>query len=117
MKKQGNKKWIIITVVLAFILVAFAGCGGGNADIPAQDNNVQANNPAATNPPANNQQESNPTTTPPPTDNTPEETSTAEPEDNQPPTERRELTSVEYSNLARYLMEVRAFYEELGGGR
>ena len=87
MRKLSKKKGIILVVVLAFIFVAFAGCGDGNDSTPTQGNNAQVNNPVTTNPPANDQQENNPTTTPPIADNTPTETPTptTEPEeDNQP---------------------------------
>jgi ABC-type oligopeptide transport system substrate-binding subunit len=95
MKKLGKKKLIILAVALTFILVAFTGCGDGNDNAPAQGNNAQANNPTATNPPANNQQENNPTTTPPSADNTLTETLApiTELEDNQDDEKNRRPTS------------------------
>jgi len=116
MKNQSKKKGIILVVALAFILVAFAGCGDGNDSTPTQGNNAQVNNPVATNPPANNQQENNPATTLPPTDNVPTETPapTTEPEETQPPVERRELNRSEESMLANMLSSIRLLCREAG---
>ena len=111
------KKIVTLAIALALILVAFAGCGGGN-ELPTQGNDTQVNNPVATNPPANNQQENNPTTTPLPTDNIPTETpaptTELEPEDNQPPTERRELNRAEQSHLDTVLHDARRICNDSG---
>jgi len=113
MKNQSKKKGIILVIALAFILVAFAGCGDGNDSTPTQGNNAQANNPVATNPPTNNQQENNSTATLPPTDNAPTETPapTTEPEEVHPP-ERRGLDRNEQGHLDALIRHVERLCQE-----